>query len=439
MKKLFCFMSIVCLLASCSKEPAPEPLVVTNAKLAGTWVYDNTTTGVTEVLKFTNNGGFYYTTTLADAAFAGYGAGNYSVSDDVNLTAVGVDKSLDVTITKLSANSFTAKDKVTGESITYAKLIETIELGYGKSDTPGYSSLVAGSITSYKSHNVKVATVDKTGAITAVAEGITLIDVVASEGTAVVLVKAEGLIPDYAKAIGYTKNEVLAEYGETAAATNEMVLYTADDKFLTFNISKRTKLVEKIAVMYSNKPFSNSELVSYLNTKYYTYKNETSASFFAYTDKATYDASDVKVTFDNGANLVFSYINHDLFEDFSIALGKTMDEVKYMYGVELICDENLSTNSRLVYIIGDEILGYTGVTLMNDVTFSFDSGVVNSIDLSLVDGVKVADVNAFLSEKYVYDAGISSDNQKIYYDYDRKVKVVYLANKGVVGYTSLNE
>lgn len=439
MKKLFCFMSIVCLLASCSKEPAPEPLVVTNAKLAGTWVYDNTTTGVTEVLKFTNNGGFYYTTTLADAAFAGYGAGNYSVSDDVNLTAVGVDKSLDVTITKLSANSFTAKDKVTGESITYAKLIETIELEYGKSDTPGYSSLVAGSITSYKSHNVKVATVDKTGAITAVAEGITLIDVVASEGTAVVLVKAEGLIPDYAKAIGYTKNEVLAEYGETAAATNEMVLYTADDKFLTFNISKRTKLVEKIAVMYSNKPFSNSELVSYLNTKYYTYKNETSASFFAYTDKATYDASDVKVTFDNGANLVFSYINHDLFEDFSIALGKTMDEVKYMYGVELICDENLSTNSRLVYIIGDEILGYTGVTLMNDVTFSFDSGVVNSIDLSLVDGVKVADVNAFLSEKYVYDAGISSDNQKIYYDYDRKVKVVYLANKGVVGYTSLNE
>lgn len=439
MKKLFCFMSIVCLLASCSKEPAPEPLVVTNAKLAGTWVYDNTTTGVTEVLKFTNNGGFYYTTTLADAAFAGYGAGNYSVSDDVNLTAVGVDKSLDVTITKLSANSFTAKDKVTGESATYAKLIETIELEYMKSDTPGYSSLVAGSITSYKSHNVKVATVDKTGAITAVAEGITLIDVVASEGTVVVLVKAEGLIPDYAKAIGYTKNEVLAEYGETAAATNEMVLYTADDKFLTFNISKRTKLVEKIAVMYSNKPFSNSELVSYLNTKYYTYKNETSASFFAYTDKATYDASDVKVTFDNGANLVFSYINHDLFEDFSIALGKTMDEVKYMYGVELICDENLSTNSRLVYIIGDEILGYTGVKLMNDVTFSFDSSVVNSIDLSLVDGVKVADVNAFLSEKYVYDAGISSDNQKIYYDYDRKVKVVYLANKGVVGYTSLNE
>lgn len=439
MKKLFYLMSIVCLLAGCSKEPAPEPVVVTNAKLAGTWVYDNTSSGVTEVLKFTNNGGFYYTTTLADAAFAGYGAGNYSVSEDVNLTAVGVTKSLDVTITKLSANSFTAKDKATGESTTYAKLIETIELEYGKSDTPGYSSLVAGNITSYKSHNAKVATVDKTGAITAVAEGITLIDVVASEGTAVVLVKAEGLIPDYAKAIGYTKEKVLAEYGDASSATNEIVLYSASDKTMMFMLSKRTKVVEEIRVIYSKKPFSNNELVSYLNTKYYTYKNETSASFFAYTDKAAYDASNVKITFDNAANLVFSYINHDLFEDFSIALGKTMDDVKYMYGEELVCDENLSTNSRLVYIIGDEVLGYTGVTLMNDVTFSFDNGVVNSIDLSLVDGVKVADVNAFLSGKYVYDAGISSDNQKIYYDYESKIKVVYLTNKRVVGYTSLND
>lgn len=434
MKKLFYLMSIVCLLAGCSEEPAPEPVVVTNAKLAGTWVYDNTSSGVTEVLKFTNNGGFYYTTTLADAAFAGYGAGNYSVSEDGNLTAVGVEKSLDVTITKLSANSFTAKDEVTGESATYAKLIETIELGYGKSDTPGYSSLVAGNITSYKSHNVKVATVDKTGAITAAAEGITLIDVVASEGTAVVLVKAEGLIPDYAKAIGYTKEKVLAEYGETIAATNEMILYTESDKFLTFNISKRTKLVEKIAVMYSNKPFSNSELISYLNTKYYTYKNETSASFFAYTDKATFDASDVKVTFDNGANLVFSYINHDLFEDFSIALGKTMDEVKYMYGVELTYIDG--NESMIEYEIGDEILGYAGVTLMDGVTFYFSNGTANQVDVKLTSTVKAADVTAFLGKKYVKDPDQTSDKRKIFYDNATGMKVQYVVDENKVRYSN---
>ena len=229
MKKLFYLISMVCLLASCNKDPEPEPIVVTNDALTGTWVYDNAATGVTEILKFTPNGGFYYTTVLADAAFAGYSAGNYSIADNVNVTAVGVTKSLDFTVTKLKANSFTAKDNSTGESRTYSKLVETLQLLYLESDTPGYSSLVAGNISSYKSHNEKVATVDKTGAIKAVAEGITLIDVVASEGTAVVLVKAEGLIPDYAKAIGYVKDEVLAEYGEATSAMDGAVIYISPD------------------------------------------------------------------------------------------------------------------------------------------------------------------------------------------------------------------
>lgn len=434
MKKLFYFLSFVCLLASCSKDPEPEPVVVTNEALEGTWVYDNTTTGVTEILRFTKNGGFYYTTSLADAAFAGYPAGNYSISENVNLTAVGMDKSLDMTVAKLSANSFTAKNKATGETITYAKLVETIQLTYLESDTPGYSSLVAGSISSYKSHNEKVATVDKTGAITAVAEGITLVDVVASEGTAVVLVKAEGLIPDYTKAIGYTKEEVLAEYGETIAATNEMVLYTQTDKFITFNISKRTKKVEKVTVLYSNKPFSNNDLVKYLNTKYYAYKAETTASFFAYTDAVSYDVSNVKVTFDNAATLTYSYINHDLFEDFSIALGKSMDTVKYMYGEELtIIDGN---EAMLEYEIDNEVLGYVGVTLMDGVTFYFSNGVANQVDLKLASSVKAVDVNDFLGKKYVLDSEQSSDKRKIFRDDATGMKVQYIVDENRVRYSN---
>lgn len=435
MKKLFYMISIVCLLASCSKDPEPEPVVVTNDALTGTWVYDNIATGVTEILKFTKSGGFYYTTVLADAAFAGYPAGNYSVTENVNVVAVGAEKSLELTVTKLKKNSFTAKDNATGDSRTYAKLVATLDLTYMESDTPGYSSLVAGNISTYKSHNVKIATVDSKGSITAVAEGITLIDVAASEGTAVVLVKAEGLIPDYAKAIGYTKDQVLAEYGETMADADEVILYIQADKFVTFNISKRTKKVEKVTVLYSNKPFSNDELVSYLNTKYYAYKAETTASYFAYTDAATYATSNVKVTFDYAANLTFSYINHDLFEDFSIALGKTKDEVKYMYGEELTYDENLSSNSSLVYNIGDEILGYAGVALMTDVTFTFDAGVVSMVDLSLSDVAKTADVNNFLSSKYIYSPDNSNENQKSYYDSANNMKVVYVLNKNLIKYT----
>ena len=434
MKKLFYMIGMVCLLASCSKDPEPEPVVVTNDALIGTWVYDNIATGVTEILKFTKNGGYYYTTVLADAAFAGYPAGNYSIADNVNVTAVGVTKSLDFTVTKLKANSFTAKDNATGESRTYAKLIATLDLTYEETDTPGYSSLVAGNISSYKSHNEKVATVDKTGAIKAVAEGITLIDVVASEGTAVVLVKAEGLIPDYAKAIGYTKDEVLAEYGETIAATNELILYTQADKFVTFNISKRTKKVEKVTVLYSNKPFSNAQLVSYLNTKYYVYKPETTASYFAYTDAASFDVSNVKVTFDNSATLTFSYINHDLFEDFSIALGKTMDEVKYMYGEELTLID--SNDAIIEYEVGDEILGYVGVSLLDGVVFTFYNGTANQVEVKLASSVKITDVTAFLGSKYVKDSEQSSDKRVIFYDSVTNMKVQYIVDENKVRYSN---
>lgn len=437
MKKLFYLISMVCLLASCNKDPEPEPIVVTNDALTGTWVYDNAATGVTEILKFTPNGGFYYTTVLADAAFAGYSAGNYSIADNVNVTAVGVTKLLDFTVTKLKANSFTAKDNSTGESRTYSKLVETLQLLYLESDTPGYSSLVAGNISSYKSHNEKVATVDKTGAIKAVAEGITLIDVVASEGTAVVLVKAEGLIPDYAKAIGYTKEEVLAEYGEATSAMDGAVVYISPDNGMTvmFTISKRTKKVVKVAVIYgSKKPFVNKELQTYLETKYYVYPAETTSFFLAYTDKATYDASDVLITFDNGANLVFYYINHDLFEDFSIALGKTMEEVEYMYGEELSLIDN--NDSMIEYEISDELLGYAGVTLIDGVTFYFSNGAANQIDVKLSSTIKVADVTAFLSLKYVLNAEQSSDKRIIFYDIVTNMKVQFIVDENKVRYSN---
>lgn len=441
MKKLFYWISMACLLVSCGKDeevvaPEPEPLVVTNEALAGTWVYDDTATGVVEVLLFTKDGSFKYTATLADAAFAGYPVGNYTVADDVNVTAAVGEQSLDMTITKMVANSFTAKNNATGETRTYAKLVETISLAYLEGATPDYASLVDGEISSYKSHNVKVATVDKAGLITAVAEGITLIDVATSDGTAVVLVRAEGLIPNYAKAIGYTKEKVLAEYGETVAATNEMVLYNLDDKlFITFNISKRTKKVEKVTILYSNKPFSNNDLVKYLNTKYYAYKPETTTTFFAYTDKESYETSGVKITFDSAANLVFSYINHDLFENFSIALGKTREEVVYMYGEELTPDNNLSSPTNIAYTIGNEILGYAGVELMNDVNFSFDKGVVSMVELGLADAAKYDDVFEFLSQEYVYSSEVSSDIQKVFYDERNTIKVVYITNKNEVRYT----
>lgn len=426
MKKLFYFLSIVCLLASCSKDSEPEPVVLTNEALTGTWVYDNTETGVTEILKFTKNGGFYYTTSLADAAFVGYPAGNYSISENVNLTAVGASASkfLDVTITKLSANSFTAKDKETKTTTTYAKLVETIQLAYLKSDTPGYTSLVEGNISSYKSHNEKVATVDSKGSIKAMAEGITLIDVITSKGTAVVLVKTEGLIPDYAKMIGYTKEKVVAEYGETSGEFN--LIYHYDQYEVTFYVSKRTKVVERIKVEYTTNTSYLNQIEEYLKAKYYEDK---SGSF--YTDKNSKDTPTVKIEWDNYSELMYTYMNPDLFEDFSIAINQSVLEVKNMYAELEVFKE---TDYSIEYKIGTIQIGFTGVDKMDRVLFYHNGDFVTSAVLKLKKSVKQSDVEDFLGKKY--GAVVNEDEYGIlyYYDAGRSINIEYDSDSNSVTY-----
>ena len=215
------------------------------------------------------------------------------------------------------------------------------------------------------------------------------------------------------------------------------VIYISPDNSMTvmFTISKRTKKVENVSIIYGNrKPFTNKELQTYLDTKYYVYKAETTASFFAYTNKAAYGASNVKITFDNAARLEFSYINHDLFEDFSIALGKTMDDVTYMYGEELTLID--SNEAMIEYEVGDEILGYAGVTLVDGVVFNFYNGAANQVEVKLASIVKTADVTAFLGKKYVKDSEQSSDKRIIFYDSATNMKVQYIVDENKVRYSN---
>ncbi|MBO5084224.1 MAG: hypothetical protein IJA98_03860 [Bacteroidaceae bacterium] len=433
MKKLFYLISMVCLLASCNKDPEPEPIVVTNDALTGTWVYDNAATGVTEILKFTPNGGFYYTTVLADAAFVGYKPeGSFSVIDKVNLTAVGLTKSLDWMVTKLKTNSFTVKDNVTGETRTYAKLVDRLDLGFGEIYTPNegyYAEKVAGKITKYVSHNEKVArVVDHTGVIAAVAEGITLVDVVASEGTAVILVTAGGLIPDYARAIGYTKEEVLAEYGSVEDNSGFMIVYNGEDKNLEFSINRRTGLVVKVTLAFKHLAFTKTSLTNYLGAKYYKDASAKTPPYI-YTDKQDFSRSNVKIVWDNESKVEFTYINHDLFEDFSVALGKNRQEVKEMFYID--CERYEDLNSFIEFEIADDMLGYAGLEYVDQVSLMFDGETVNVVDVSLTSLLDQKKVNEFLSKKY------KQSSENTYTDELGKISIEYISSGNKVRYLSL--
>lgn len=434
MKKLLYTFCLLSLLVACRNEDSePELLVVTAADLVGTWVFHDEDKGATEIMKFTADGEFYLTNRLDSVLFEGVTSGSYSfVSVNASVMANYKGEKRNFSITGLSANSITLQYKSSGDVVTFSRLATTLDISYDVSIKLDYGLYVSGTIKGYHSHNDKTASVDKTGTIVGKSEGLTLVDVITNEGTAVVIVKVGGLIYDYTQAIGLSKDEVCTTYGEPNDVTEETVYYRTDEKMTTYNISKRTKKVDAIYIIYSKKGFSNSALVDYLSNKYYAYKAETIGTFYAFTNEPTYDISNVKITYDGSKHLTYAYVNHDLFEDFSIALGKSRSEVAYMYGddLELLMDQT----SFIEYAIGDEIQGYPGADIMEEVKFSFDSGVTKMVELRLHSQLKQDSVVTFLKSRYDYKPDLSSNRHQYYYDEGRRVIIDYMPEDKEIRY-----
>jgi hypothetical protein len=155
-----------------------------------------------------------------------------------------------------------------------------------------------------------------------------------------------------------------------------------------------------------------------------------------YTDKATYDKSVAKITWNNVDELEYTSIDHDLFEDFSIALGKSREEIEEMYGndqLELLQDRG----NKIEYLIGDEILGYTGVELMDEVAFTFNNeNRVNLVELKLYKTVKSAEVYTFLTNKYLLNSEKTTEKRIYFYDAAGLMEVTYIVADNTIEYSN---
>ena len=424
MKKLLYTLSLLAILGACRREEdEPEMLVVTTADMVGTWVCHNEGKGTFELMKFTADGEFYLTDRLDNFLFEEEVPGTYSfVSINASVMANHNGEKRSFNVTGLTGNSMTLQHKSNGETVTFARLATALDISYDVSIKPDYGLYISGKIKSYRSHNDKTASVDKNGTIVGKSEGLTLIDVNTNEGTAVVVVKVGGLIYDYTQAIGLTKDEVCTTYGEPVDVSEETVYYRTDEKMTTYNISKRTKKVDAIYIIYSKKGFSNAALVDYLSNKYYAYKAETVGTYYAFTNAPTYETSNVKITYDGSKHLTYTYVSHDLFEDFSIALGKSRSEVAYMYGDDL--EVLLDQSSFIEYAIGDEIQGYPGAEIMEEVKFSFDASIAKMVELRLHNQLKQESVTAFLKSRYSHENSVG--RHQYYYDKERDIVVDYV-------------
>ena len=162
--------------------------MVTAADLVGTWVFHDEDKGATEIMKFTADGEFYLTNRLDSVLFEGVTSGSYSfVSVNASVMANYKGEKRNFSITGLSANSITLQYKSSGDVVTFLRLATTLDISYDVSIKLDYGLYVSGTIKGYHSHNDKTASVDKTGTIVGKSEGLTLVDVITNEGTAVVI------------------------------------------------------------------------------------------------------------------------------------------------------------------------------------------------------------------------------------------------------------
>ena len=224
------------------------------------------------------------------------------------------------------------------------------------------------------------------------------------------IVEAGGLIPDYASAIGQTKEQVKATYGDTPTEEYEAyLLYRDAGKSVQFNFNIRTRLANGIDVKYGNyKGFSRLELVEYLNTKYYLYQKESDEQIFI--NHANYNTSTVTITWDHIRELEYRAINRDLFEDFSIALGKSRSEIEHLYGEDLTLKRE--TTAELEYEIDEDLLEFAGVDKMKTVKFTFGNDIAVSIRLRLKN-LTSDEITNYLKSRY--GAATSSDDEAVYY------------------------
>lgn len=420
MKKLFYAIGIAFLVVACSKEepvapviPAPPtPIMVTTQGLIGTWIFDDATAGTTEIIQFIDDNIFYFSNDIEAYTAGTYAQGNYQISTDGKVSGICDEKVLDFTFFKKSDYSFTVKNNTNEQEYTFGKWVgEVVRLDYQESASPSYKLWVDEEITSYSSHNEKTAMVDaKTGQITAMSEGFTVVDVVTNEGTAAVIVEAGGLIPDYASVIGVTKEKIKAAYGDTPTEEFEAyLLYRDEAKSVQFNINIRTKLSNGIDVKYGNyKGFARNELVEYLNTKYYLYKKDADKQVFI--NNASYDKATVTIAWDNVRELEYRFINRDLFEDFSIAIGKSKSEIEHLYGEDLILKRE--TSAELEYEIDEDLLEYAGVDKMKSVKFTFGNDMAVSIRVRLKN-LTDDEIVSYLETRY--GTSIGSDSETVYY------------------------
>lgn len=461
MKLKFLFLAIVmtaCVFSSCSKDDDNNDVGNGDNQwtaesvlklLSTTWIFDQPSESRWEKTQFKETGVFY--SSYYDLALYSIQEninGRYTLDSKGNILGqwrldTGELLNLDWTIISISGLNLSIKNNEAGLEFTYSKLLSEIDIKSEESVTPDYEGLIPQTITKYKSidkgvmanpklkgfasHNSRIAEVDEyTGEIKAHAGGRTYIDVITTEGTAVIEVNVTGVLPyDYCDFLGADRNEIYAEFGNSPILDNDKqivyLLSEGDYEYLFFNFDNWTGKVKAVAVVAKDGcSFTDDEMRKYLSYAYHAYEKGTTDTKYAYINAETYDEATAGIIwYPNDRQLVFVAIDHDIFKDYSPLLGKTKEEVLTL--MEVTPFKN--TDEYIAYGLNEKYLSMVSAFYTIDyVSYSPTALVVIA---SVQQDANKTEIINFFNKKYIYIEKESNDNNRIYLTADGKLVVEY--------------
>lgn len=446
MKKLFAFMLCATALCACDPDPDPEPVIDYVNLLVGQWVYDHPEEGVWETIKFTSSGMFYYSNSNEilyefenENVNGRYFVDGNKVTGTYKLNEV-TQMNLDMQITAINDLEFTAKFNDTGLTFTYARLLDSETIEYNGTILPNYDNLLRGAdIIAYSSHNPNIAKVDAaSGRVTGLSSGRTYIDVITSEGTAVVEIIVKGLLLyNFDEFIGAEKSVIYKTFGAQPAVEDEnvMVYQNVSDeiKFLRIGFNSWTGKVSDIRLYLSNVESDDvKSITKYFSSLYTVYEKGTTDTYKAYINNENFDDASVGITWDI-PNLEITYValNHDLFTDYSPFLGKTQKEVKSMMKDSQPFKED---KNQLVYGISDGKVDLVCCYYTFDFVHTYNNA--QAVITQLNSNLNSNDVQSYLAKKYIFLENESTISEKVYLTKDGLIAVFYNIDYGQVSYYS---
>ena len=315
-----------------------DPSLNLSKAIIGKWIWD---ASYCEEMNFLENGKIYYSNIdVARGIYNENASGDYTIDDDndrITLKVVpngGTQMTVIYEIKAINKFSFTAKFYLTnGETtgtFTYARQIDSIELGDDETRQPDYKSIVGEGtiITGYKSHNSKIVEVDSaTGELTAKMGGKTYVDIITDEGTAVIEVFVKKFVEfNYEDFIGINKQGVTNTFGTLYTTSGNKIKYDyrkgskADRQGkildshwdqISFLFDSTTGLVKTVSLLARKDVwFTPEEMTEYLSHKYHYNEKESTSEIKAFTNNEKLEEATVGITWDT-TNGLLSFENVD--------------------------------------------------------------------------------------------------------------------------------